>query len=432
MKQKLKLALVGAGERGQYCYAPYAKMHGYEIEFVAVADPHKGRREKFVQDYHVPAEGVFETAEQFFARPRMADAVLICTQDSQHYAYACQAIDLGYSILLEKPISPSVRECLDLQRRAEEKGTQIMVCHVMRYTKFYRKLKELIDSGVIGDVVHVTHTENVAYWHYAHSYVRGNWHKTADSSPMILAKCCHDMDILSWLLGSRCRTVSSFGDLRYFREENAPAGSPARCTDGCPHSGSCPYYAPALYLDDNTPWPTALTALGPDQSYEARKKALEEGPYGKCVFHNDNDVVDHQVASLLFENGTTVAFTMCAFSDACDRTVKFMGTRGEIRASMDNNVIEVTGRTGIRKLALPSARRTGPFSRRCGANTTGFSSSFPATARRARAQRTRSSPLTAWDTARPSWRAEASSMPSGSRTETDRTISRRRFRQRKK
>ena len=114
------------------------------------------------------------------------------------------------------------------------------------------------------------------------------------------------------------------------------------CTDGCPHSGSCPYYAPALYLDDNTPWPTALTALGPDQSYEARKKALEEGPYGKCVFHNDNDVVDHQVASLLFENGTTVAFTMCAFSDACDRTVKFMGTRGEIRASMDNNVIEVT------------------------------------------------------------------------------------------
>ena len=219
MKQKLKLALVGAGERGQYCYAPYAKMHGYEIEFVGVADPHKGRREKFVQDYHVPAEGVFETAEQFFARPRMADAVLICTQDSQHYAYACQAIDLGYSILLEKPISPSVRECLDLQRRAEEKGTQIMVCHVMRYTKFYRKLKELIDSGVIGDVVHVTHTENVAYWHYAHSYVRGNWHKTADSSPMILAKCCHDMDILSWLLGSRCRTVSSFGDLRYFREE---------------------------------------------------------------------------------------------------------------------------------------------------------------------------------------------------------------------
>lgn len=341
MNKKLTLALVGAGERGQYCYAPYAKMHGYEIEFVAVADPHTGRREKFVADYHVPASGVFETAEQFFAQPRLADAVLICTQDSQHYEYACQAIEMGYNILLEKPISPSVQECLDLQRRAEAKGAQIMVCHVMRYTKFYRKIKELLDSGAIGDVVHVMHSENVGYWHYAHSYVRGNWHKTADSSPMILAKCCHDMDILAWLLNSRCKTVSSFGDLRYFCEENAPEGSPNRCTDGCPHAAVCPYYAPALYLDDNTPWQTALTALGPDQSHSARKRALEEGPYGKCVFHNDNDVVDHQVASLLFENGTTVAFTMCAFSNACDRTVTFMGTKGELCASMENNTIEV-------------------------------------------------------------------------------------------
>ena len=189
MKQKLKLALVGAGERGQYCYAPYAKMHGYEIEFVAVADPHKGRREKFVQDYHVPAEGVFETAEQFFARPRMADAVLICTQDSQHYAYACQAIDLGYSILLEKPISPSVRECLDLQRRAEEKGTQIMVCHVMRYTKFYRKLKELIDSGKFGApmVIKCTHRADGVADDYT-------------TAMAVTDTAIHEIDVLPWLV----------------------------------------------------------------------------------------------------------------------------------------------------------------------------------------------------------------------------------------
>ena len=342
MNETIKLALIGAGERGQYCYAPYAILHGYEVEFTAVADPHRGRREKFAADYHVPAQGVFETAEELLARPKLADAVVIATQDNQHYEYACRAIELGYKILLEKPISPSAWECLDLQRRAEEKGTMIMVCHVMRYTKFYRKIKEILDSGVIGDVVHVTHTENVGYWHYAHSYVRGNWHRTEQASPMILAKCCHDMDILSWLLKSRCKTISSFGDLRYFTEANAPAGSPARCTDGCPHSGTCPYYAPKLYLSDETTWSTAFNALGPDQSYEARRRALEEGPYGKCVFHNDNDVVDHQVASLLFENGVTVAFTMCAFSNACDRTMKFMGTKGELRASMDNNVIEVT------------------------------------------------------------------------------------------
>ena len=343
MKQKLKLALVGAGERGQYCYAPYAKMHGYEIEFVAVADPHKGRREKVVQDYHVPAEGVFETAEQFFARPRMADAVLICTQDSQHYAYACQAIDLGYSILLEKPISPSVRECLDLQRRAEEKGTQIMVCHVMRYTKFYRKLKELIDSGVIGDVVHVTHTENVAYWHQVHSFVRGNWRREDETSPMILAKSCHDMDILLWMVGSHCTKVSSFGSLGHFRPENAPDGAPARCLDGCPAADTCPYDAERIYLrDKGVHVPVIRKVVSLENTDESVREALKTGPYGRCVYRCDNDVVDHQVASLLFENGTTVAFTMCAFSDACDRTVKFMGTRGEIRASMDNNVIEVT------------------------------------------------------------------------------------------
>ena len=342
MNEKIKLALIGAGERGQYCYAPYAILHGYEVEFVAVAEPHRGRREKFAADYHVPAAGVFETAEELLAQPRLADAVIIATQDNQHYEYACRAIELGYKILLEKPISPSAWECLDLQRRAEEKGTTIMVCHVMRYTKFYRKIKEILDAGVIGDVVHVTHTENVGYWHYAHSYVRGNWHRTEQASPMILAKCCHDMDILSWLLNSRCKTISSFGDLRYFKEANAPQGSPQRCTDGCPHSGTCPYYAPKLCLSEETTWSTAFNALGPDQSYEARRRALEEGPYGKCVFHNDNDVVDHQVASLLFENGVTVAFTMCAFTNACDRTMKFMGTKGEIRASMDNNVIEVT------------------------------------------------------------------------------------------
>ena len=237
MKQKLKLALVGAGERGQYRSCAFTqkctatKLSSWRRTHIRAA----GKNSSVITCAR--RRRCFRRRSSFSPGAHVADAVLICTQDSQHYAYACQAIDLGYSILLEKPISPSVRECLDLQRRAEEKGTQIMVCHVMRYTKFYRKLKELIDSGVIGDVVHVTHTENVAYWHYAHSYVRGNWHKTADSSCMILAKCCHDMDILSWLLGSRCRTVSSFGDLRYFREENAPAGSPARCTDGCPHSG---------------------------------------------------------------------------------------------------------------------------------------------------------------------------------------------------
>jgi predicted dehydrogenase len=342
MADKVTLALIGAGERGQFNYAPYWKLHSYEMSFVAVAEPDENRRELFARDYQVPAEGVFKTAEDFFARPRMCDAVMICTQDTQHFDYACKAVQLGYKILLEKPISADIKECLKLQRLAQEYHSQIMVCHVMRYTKFYRTIKKLLDDNTIGDLVSVVHSENVAYWHYAHSYVRGNWHKAEDSSPMILAKCCHDMDILSWLAGSRCKSISSYGDLRYFKEENAPFGSPDRCTDGCPVGGTCPYYAPALYLSDAEQWPTAVTSLGAGMDLEKRKKALEEGPYGKCVFHNDNDVVDHQVASILFENGVTVAFTMCAFSNDCDRTVAFMGTQGEIHASMDKNTIQVT------------------------------------------------------------------------------------------
>lgn len=339
---KVTIAMIGAGERGQFNYAPYWKLYSHDMSFAAVAEPDKDRRERFVKEYQVPKEGVFEKAEDFFAQPKSCDAVMICTQDTKHFEYACTAVRQGYKILLEKPVSPDIRECLALQKLAEKYHTEIMVCHVMRYTKFYRTIKKLLEEGAIGEVVSIVHSENVAYWHYAHSYVRGNWHRKEDSSPMILAKCCHDMDILSWLVGSRCKSISSYGDLKYFTEANAPAGSPERCTDGCPVSGECPYYAPALYLSDDGKWPTAITSLGAGTDPEKRKKALEEGPYGKCVFHNDNDVVDHQVASLLFENGVTVAFTMCAFSNDCDRTVTFMGTKGEIRASMDHNTIRVT------------------------------------------------------------------------------------------
>lgn len=136
-----------------------------------------------MQDYQVPAAGEFCTAEELLSRPKLADAVIISTQDNQHFAYACKAIELGYAVLLEKPISPSLQECLKLQQLAEEKNATVLVCHVMRYTKFYRKIRQLLDSGTIGEVVHVNHTENVGYWHYAHSYVRGNWHKTAVLRP---------------------------------------------------------------------------------------------------------------------------------------------------------------------------------------------------------------------------------------------------------
>ncbi len=337
---KIKLALIGAGQRGILAYSPYVKSHPHELEYTAVAEPNPESRALFLKDFPLPEDRVFEDGMALLAGPKLADAVLICNQDRDHYEVTRAAIMKGYHILLEKPISPDMAESYDLERLAKKHGTIILVCHVLRYTKFYRELKRILDSGELGDIVNVTHTENVGYWHQAHSFVRGNWGKSSVSSPMILAKCCHDMDILSWLIGSRCKSVSSFGSLAYFRPENAPEGAADRCLDGCKHADTCPYYAPALYLGTDTSWPTS--AISPDRSLEARVKALEEGPYGRCIFKAGNDVVDHQIANLLYENGTAVAFTMSAFSAKGERTMKFMCTKGEVRAAMERTEIEVT------------------------------------------------------------------------------------------
>jgi predicted dehydrogenase len=173
----------------------------------------------------------------------------------------------------------------------------------------------------------------------AHSFVRGNWRNSDKSSPMILQKSCHDMDILRWLIGADCSNISSFGELTYFKAENAPEGAPLMCLDGCKHKNECAYYAPKFYLTEDTDWPTS--AISNDHSYEARVKALKEGPYGRCVYHCDNNVVDHQVVSMEFTNGVTAAFTMCAFTNEISRTIKLMGTEGEIRGAMEKNEIEV-------------------------------------------------------------------------------------------
>ena len=336
----IKIALVGAGERGKNCYAPHIRRGGDLMKFVAVAEPKEERRNEFVKKYNIEEANVFETGEELFTKPKLADAVMICTQDKQHFGHAKAAIEKGYSILMEKPISPDPKECLVLQKLAEEKGVSIIVCHVLRYTKIFREIKKQIDRGTIGEVVSVVHTENIGYWHFAHSYVRGNWRNESASAPMIIAKCCHDMDIISYLLGSRCKTVSSFGDLRYFKKENAPVGAPNRCLDGCPHSFSCEYFAPKFYLGCGDGWPASC--ISADLSEEGRLRALREGPYGKCVFAGGNDVCDHQIASMVFENGVTVAFTASAFSNNCERSIKIMGTRGEIETATSESTVKVT------------------------------------------------------------------------------------------
>ena len=335
----ITLAVVGAGLRGQFAYPPYTKNRD-DIKFLAVADLDPLRVKSFKETYGIADEMCFNSGEEFFKQPKCADAVLICTMDQDHYTEAIKAIELGYDILLEKPIAAKLEDCLEIERLAKEHGTKILVCHVLRYTPFYKKMKEILMSGVIGQLINVEAMENVGHWHQAHSFVRGNWSNEDDTTPMILQKCCHDMDIYSWLINSECESLLSYGDLTYFNSKNAPKDSPVCCLDECPARATCPYDVYKTYLNDNIGWPT--NAICADMAYESRLKALQSNSYGKCVFHSNNNVVDHQTINMKYQNGVIMNFTMTAFTQECDRTMRFMGTKGEISANMNANQIKVT------------------------------------------------------------------------------------------
>ncbi|GHV44932.1 oxidoreductase [Clostridia bacterium] len=342
MDRPITTILIGAGQRGRI-YASYALDNPNEMRVVGVAEPIEGLRRETVGKYDIPAENVFSTWEDVFAREKFADAVMICTQDKMHYAPAMAAIERSYDILLEKPISPEPSECAAIAGAAEKRGVKVVVCHVLRYTPFFSALKNIIDSGEIGEVVSVVHNENVGDFHHAHSFVRGNWRSRAESSPMILAKSCHDTDIIQWLIGKKCLRLSSFGSLKYFNRANCPPDAPTRCLDGCPHTSECPYDARKLYLgDDANMWFREAAANCVNPSVAQIETALKTGPYGRCVFQCDNDVVDHQTVNMEFEDGITAVFSMCSFTPEISRTIKIMGTKGQIRGAIEMNNIEVT------------------------------------------------------------------------------------------
>ena len=324
--------VLGAGNRGSV-YGSFAKACPGELQVVALAEPRADRLGILADELNIPESGRFTSWQELLERPRMADCAFICTLDDDHTEPAVRAMELGYHVLLEKPMSNTEEECRLIADTAARTGRTLAVCHVLRYTPFYMTLKNLIHQGAVGQVTAINQIENVGYWHQAHSFVRGNWRTVRETSPMILQKSCHDMDILLWLMGKDCRRVQSFGSLGHFTPENAPAGAPERCLDGCPHADTCPYYAPALYMDMNrTGWP--VDVITTDLSEEGRRKALAEGPYGRCVYHCDNDVVDRQVVNLEFDGGAVATFTMTAFSADFSRQLKIFGTQGQITADM--------------------------------------------------------------------------------------------------
>ena len=334
MKQ-LKAIIIGCGDRGT-TYARHMADAREKFDVVAIADPIDDRR-NFVRDtFSIPEEKCFTDWHPLTELGKIADLAIIATMDRDHFAPAMKAIELGYDLLLEKPIAPTQEECKLLTNAAKEKGVKVVICTVLRYTPVFITLKNLIDSGKIGDVVSINHEECVGIIHQSHSFVRGNWGNEQRSSNMLLQKSCHDIDIIQWLLQKKCLKVQSFGALTYFREENAPEGAPERCIDGCPHSDTCPFNAVKLYYDDKeNGWFRGACTKRWVHTDELVEKSLRETLYGKCVYKCDNNVVDHQTVNMLFDGNVTVTFTMNAFNRG-GRFMHIMGTKGEIRAALDS------------------------------------------------------------------------------------------------
>lgn len=334
--KKIKAILIGAGGRGT-CYTSYMAKMPEMFQVVAVAEPIDSRRENIRKVHNIPEEMCFTDYKPLLELGKIADLAIIATMDRDHFEPAMMAIDLKYDLLLEKPITPTPAECVKLTENAKKNNVRVVICTVLRYTQIFNHLKEIIDSGKLGEIMSINHEECVGNVHQSHSFVRGNWGNSERSSVMLLQKSCHDIDILQWLLGKKCLKVQSFGTLSYFVEKNAPAGAPDYCVQGCPAAETCPYNAIKLYYDDkDNDWFRGAATREDNPTDEQVMKAISETLYGKCVYKCDNDVVDHQSVNMLFEDDITVTFTMNAFNKG-GRFIHIMGTKGEVRAAIDGN-----------------------------------------------------------------------------------------------
>ena len=335
--KKVELIVIGAGDRGS-TYASYAKENPDRAAVVGVAEPREKWRNRLVVDHDIPESGVADHWMGILEKPKFADAVVIATQDSLHVEPAIAFAEKGYHVLLEKPMAIDPGGCRRVVEAVAKAGVIFGVCHVLRYTPYTRKLREILDEGSIGDVVSVQHLEPVGYWHQAHSFVRGNWRNEKQSSPMLLAKCCHDVDWISYIVGSRCESVQSFGTLKHFRPESKPPDAADRCVD-CDCEARCPYSAKRIYLDlvekGQRGWP--VNVLVPEVTRDSVLEAIKTGPYGRCVYDCDNDVVDNQVVNMLFETGQTASMTMTAFTESGGRRTRIFGTRGQLEG--DGSII---------------------------------------------------------------------------------------------
>ena len=342
----LRVAIIGCGSRGSETYGRLVNDRKDEFKIVALCDISKEKLDKYQKEFNVDIKNTFLNEDEFFKEKR-ADVLFICTLDKDHVRQAIKGLELGYHILLEKPITSNLDECYKLLEAKRKSGKEVIVCHVLRYAKAFLKVKELIDNGEIGNLVLIQALEQVGWFHQAHSYVRGNWRNTIETAPMILAKCCHDLDLLQFYANSRCKSVSSIGSLTFFKKENMPIDASKRCIN-CKYVDTCPYSAKVIYIDGwkkkglpANSWPFNVITNEYPLTEKALYKAISETNYGRCVFDMDNDAVDNQIAVMEFDNGIKASLTMTAFTGDIGRIYKFYGTYGEIDLDEEKGVIEI-------------------------------------------------------------------------------------------
>jgi len=338
MAKPITAVTLGAGNRGTV-YGNFAAKFPDQMKIVGVAEPITFRNNLYAKTHNIPDENRFDTWEKVFQKPKFADAIIISTPDYMHYAPCMKALSMGYDILLEKPIAPTEKECRDILAMAKKTGSIVAVCHVLRYAPYFVKMKELVAQGAIGEVISVQHFEPIEHTHMAHSYVRGNWYDSKKTTPIILAKSCHDLDIIKWVINKKSKQIVAMGNLKWFRKENAPEGSIARCTDGCKVERECPYSAIKEYHERRTRNKVLDLPADKSKHSEVIMERLRTTNYGRCVYRMENDQPDHYITSIMFDDNVTANFSMEAFTSYHGRRTRVMGSMGDMVGDMEELVI---------------------------------------------------------------------------------------------
>ncbi len=340
MANQVNLALLGAGNRGQGIFGQYALDMPHRCRFSAVVELDAAKREFFAKNHNIAAERCFSSFDEFFAAGLDdLDGVVIATLEDQRIRPILDSMQKGYHILVEKPLCTNVEELIKLYDATVNYEKILIVCHQMRLAPAYRTIKEYIDHAGLGDIVAIQHSENLSYSHMAHSFVRG-FFNNSKLTPMLLAKSCHDMDIISHWTGMKAEKIASFGSLQYFTRKNCPEGAPEFCLQDCPHYQSCPYSVLKLYFDEDTD-PAYLRQMGVIKDKNQLRELLCSNRFGRCVFQTDNDVVDHQTVQIEFDTGATCSFTMCGHNGVERRITKISMTNGEIEHDASEGTIKV-------------------------------------------------------------------------------------------